>query len=445
MKGEKRKPIVVVLVASVVLALGFCIAFLITPSSTKGGSEGEQGRKKNPDEQGLQLGALFGDQWIIVRDLSTEGNGKPIYFTWQWPDEAFTDDGDFEPQPGTYPSGYEVSVDSGCVQPVSFEKVLPLNLQFELNDGAIGYYDSYGRERVPTYLIPLDPECKIPDVYADSWGTLVMETDSGRYNMARSPQDVLDASYEEVLATINRALSLSLDPAGRLVLELESVDESGASSTYLKTIDAPLENLALYQRVMKNGCLAATDNVVLSPGSLSLLDGSGLGHLVCGDDTAPDKDDFLRAASFLAGGGDKTGRINVDLLIYLNNRLEVNDLNWSSNRREVSISYFNFIGASYDRSHTHLSATANLLQPPAGAGPDAYPAYFDVASQVSLYDKVFTDDWPDGGGNEVVMNTPIVNFVRAADDALVMINYLHNYELPTYPVPPVVEPSYPVE
>ena len=59
----------------------------------------------------------------------------------------------------------------------------PIEKQFELPDpNGIYYYDSYGRKRIPTYLIPLDPECNIPDIYADSWGTEVIETDSGSYN-----------------------------------------------------------------------------------------------------------------------------------------------------------------------------------------------------------------------------------------------------------------------
>jgi len=204
--------------------------------------------------QGLPLGLLYGDQWVIVRDVTEEGNGKPIFFTWEWPEEAYDKaTGDFDPQPGTYPDKYSVSYESGCVQPVSFEPVEPLNEQFELTSNSIvHYYDSYGRERIPTYLIPLDPECNIPDIYADSWGTEVIETDSGRFNLARSPQSVLNAAYEEVLSIFNQAQAFSLDPAGRIVVDLTKIDDAGEAQPYSKTIDSPLENLALYQRLMQS-------------------------------------------------------------------------------------------------------------------------------------------------------------------------------------------------
>jgi len=441
MKAKEKKPVMVIAVTSGIVLLIFIIALIASPGSSKEGAPGVEGRKKNPDDQGVLLGLLFGDQWIVVRDLTAEGNGEPIYFSWQWPDTAYNEDGDFEPDAGVYPIGFEGGLDSGCVQPVSFEPVGDMAVQFELNDGGIGYYDSYGRERVPTYLIPLDPECKIPDVYAETWGAQVMEADSGRFNMARSPQNVIDAAYEEVLATCNRASNFFLDAAGRLVLEFTLDD----GTKDLKTIDSPLENLALYQKIMQNGCLVGTDEMTLNEGSIALLNGGGMGYLVCGDDSSPNNDDFLRAAAFLAGAGDKTGRVNVDLVIYLNNRLEVNDIQWSENKQEVSIGYFNFQGASYDRGREHLASTADLLQPPAGSDPQKYPRYFDVSTQISIFDKVFTTDWPDGDGDEVLMNTPIINFVRAADDALTIINYLHNYELPVYPLLPVEEPTYPVE
>lgn len=445
MKGVGNRNVLFVAATTLLILLTFTFTSLAANSGGSGPPEGDHGRQKDSDEQGLLLGIIYGDQWVIVRDLSQMGNGKPIYFSWQWPAEAYTADGDFDPPAGVYPTGYEAGLARGCVQPVSFDPVVPLGTQFTLPGSGIAFYDSYGRERIPTYLIPLDPECNIPDVYADTWGTQVMEADSGRFNIARSPQEVMDSAYEEAIATCNQALAFSLDAAGRLVLELPTVDASGEPTTYLKTIDAPAENLALYQRVMQNGCLSATENMALSQDAINLLNSSGMGHLVCGNGDVPDEQDFLRAASFMGGSGDKTGRVTVDLVIYLNNRLEVNDIVWSENKQEVTIGYFDFQGASYNRGDTHLTSTADLLEPPLGNDPAVYPASFDVVYDMSVYEKVFTTDWPNGEGNPVVMNTPIINFVRAADDATSIINYIHNYALPTYPLLPIAEPTYPTE
>lgn len=444
MKRIVRKALFWMLATSLILATHSIAAGKGSTGST-GSLEEDHGNQKDSEDQGLLLGLIYGDQWIVVRDLTATGNGKPVYFSWEWPAEAYTEDGDFDPPPNVYPTGYLEGLESGCVQPISFDPVEPLDAQFEVADSDVLFYDSYGRERVPAYLIPLDPECKIPDAYAGSWGEQVMEANSGRLNLARSPQHVIDAAYEEALATMNEARSFSLDPAGRLALELETTDEYGNLDSVLKTIDSPLENLALYQRIMQSGCLADTANIALSEESASLLTSSGLGHLNCSNNTSPTSQDFLRAASFLGGAADKTGRISVDMLIYLNNRLGVNDVVWSADGKEVSIGYYNFQGASYNRKENHFNTTAGLLQPPDNADTSTFPSFFNVVNNTTIYDKVFSADWPGGEENGVMMNSPVINFVRAADDALGIINYIHSYALPTFPLPPVEEPTYPAD
>lgn len=310
----------------------------------------------------------------------------------------------------------------------------------DLPDGPISHYDSYGRERVPTYLVPLDPECKIPVVYEELWGSQVMEPESGRYNMSRSPQDVVDAAYDEVLSTVNQATMFDIDPAGRLMMLLTD-DVTGLP--YWKTVDSPAENLALYQKLMKDGCFTPTANTELDTGVASQLSTDGFGYLVCGDGDAdiPDNEDYLRAASFVAGAGDKTGRFNVDLLIYLNNRLDINDVIWSPNKKEVTIHYYDFQSFDYDRDFTHSGTIATLLQPVDDNDPDETD--FSVVDTL-IYEKIFTDDWPDGVAG-VDMDTPIVNFVRAVDDSLAIIYYIHNYAVPENPVEPVEEPVYVTE
>ncbi|AEI14293.1 hypothetical protein Flexsi_0615 [Flexistipes sinusarabici DSM 4947] len=74
---------------------------------------------------------------------------------------------------------------------------------------------------------------------------------------------------------------------------------------------------------------------------------------------------------------------------------------------------------------------------------------FQVVYGTTIFDKRFGYNWPAGecsvGADSyypydnVDANTPIINFVRAADDALTIIDYIHNYELPAYPLEPVSE------
>jgi len=394
----------------------------------EGKGSGDHGRKKDSEDQGTLLGLIYGDQWIIVRDVSADGDGQPVYFTWTWPDEAYNSEGDFEPNPDNL-SSYNIEVavnnESGCVQPVSFEEVPGLSTQFEVSTLGVPYYDSYGRIKSPTYLIPLDPECKIPATLEEQWGGLVMEADAGRFNLSRSPQDVLDAAYEEAIATINQASEIGLDPAGRLLLEIPVADEYGVIiDNTSKTIDSPLENLALYQKVMLNGCLADTENVGLSDSAKLLLETTDLAYLSCGTDTSLSDDDMQRAASFLAGAGDKTGRITIDLLVYLNNFLEINQVVWAENKQEIiDIFYYDFQNFSYNRCAEHAATRADLLQPVYNDGD--YPNMFQVVYGTTIFDKRFGYNWPAGecsvGADSyypydnVDANTPIINFVRAAD------------------------------
>lgn len=441
--------------ASLILAM-LSLAFVTESLSAPGGTgssgppdgygPGTHGRQKDDGDKGVLQGLVFGDQWVIVRDLTAAEDGAPIYFKWDWPPGAYNAEGDFEPPVGVYPTGYSiVSAGNGCVQPVSYDPI-------ELDDGAepqeqyvlpgppdVSHYDSYGRERLPTYLIPLDPECKIPVTYESTWGTHVMEAESGRFNISRSPQAVMDAAYEEVLNTINQASQFDLDPAGRLMMVL--LDEEGAP--YWKTIDSPSENLALYQKLLWDGCFTATADIALT--NAAQLTADGFDYLVCADETVaeePDDEDFLRAAAFLAGAGDKTGRITVDLLVYLNNRLGVNDIIWTANKKGIeSIGYYDFQGFAYDRNATHFYTFATLLQPISEAENETQ---FEI-TVVDIYDKIFTHDWPTGLiSSDVDMDTPIINFVRAADDSLAIIYYIHNYAVPVNPVEPVVEPVYPI-
>jgi hypothetical protein len=326
-------------------------------------------------------------------------------------------------------------VEGGCVQPISFDS-------FDLNPDTVEvetfsytqYVDSYGLMPDEVYLIPLDPECKVPAGYEDSWGAQTVEVDSGRLALARTTDYVIEDAYNEAVANINLTTTpVTLDAAGRLVLTLEDAD----GLPYLKTVDSPRENLAMYQRIMLEirdngeGCLPGVDANVL---------GDEVAHLGCGADVDDPDRDLLRAASFLAGAADKSGNIGIDEVVYINNSLEINTIEESSTGSLLVTGYFDFKDdfgyLRYEGGDGALGeyygVTAILLQPPdPTTNPDdfenGYPTYFSVVPDVPIYANVFGEDW-DGRLN----GYPIVNFVRAADDAVTVINYIHNYELPEY-------------
>lgn len=99
------------------------------------------------------------------------------------------------------------------------------------------------------------------------WIDLVQEVDFGRLNLSRSPEAVLQAAFDEAINAINNATKIKLDAAGRLFLtttvlsETETIVDPATGCTLPKTeivekaIDSPLENLALYVKLMKDGHL----------------------------------------------------------------------------------------------------------------------------------------------------------------------------------------------
>ena len=410
------------------------------PTDPGGGPPGGHGR--HPSDPGGHIkGDLLGDLWVVVRNVGAGGNGEPIHFTWNWPQEYYDETGALVipegglPEPDNQGNYYNEGVEGGCVQPISYVPLVPAPTA----DGTQFTYDyvsSYGNP-LTVYLIPLDAECNIPDVYAETWGTQVTEVDSGRLALARTTQYVIDSAYEEALVALNDATSVTLGPAGRLQIVPSDAPE--------RIIDSPRENLALYQRLMLDGCLAPTANVSLT--NTGIFQNAGLGFLVCPESgtTTPGNQDLQVAASFLAGAADKTGAIGIDEVAYLNSILGINTVEESATDGSLFVTgYFNFGDFAYWRNGIYGQKVADLLQPPAGWTEDqGYPASFRVVSGVSISSGVFGGaDWVEPNNNPTYPHMPIINFVRAADDAVSVIFYIHNYELPVYPVPLEAEETY---
>lgn len=232
-------------------------------------------------------------------------------------------------------------------------------------------------------LIPLDEEGHPVDE------TLTVEVELGRLNVGRAPSKVLDRRADEVIALLNAATAVSLDAAGRLVLTVDGEE---------KTIDSPLENLAIYTALMTTGTIPGVTD----------LPGDAYDFLVDGVLTAKD---VQASAAFLAGASDKTGVLTTDEIAYINTFLDINVEKSGS----VSYSVVDYSGVSYDRSDSFGSVTTTVLvQQPDGSW---------VAQDVNVYDVVF-------GGVDYTGSGSLDAYTQAADDAREVIEFIHEYEVP---------------
>jgi hypothetical protein len=231
--------------------------------------------------------------------------------------------------------------------------------------------------------IPLDEEGAPIDP------SLATEVELGRLNVGRAPTQVLDRRAEEVITLLNSATELSLDAAGRLVVTVDGV---------AKTIDSPLENLAIYVALMTTGTIPGVDD----------LPGTEFDHLVDGVLTV---EDLASAASFAAAATDKTGSFSVDEVAYLNAFLGIR----IEKSGDVAYSVFDYSNFSYDRSDMYGDITVEvLIQQPDGSW---------VPTVINVYEVIFGSvDYSSSGSISV--------FSQAADDARAIINFIHEYALP---------------
>jgi len=320
-------------------------------------------------------GDLMGDLYGDLYVIVRDANGEPILYTWVW-------DGGVPAYPVVDPAGFP--------QPIAIS-----DAEAEL----------LGLDPLPDEfegLVPLDVEGLVPEAYAE----YTQEVDFGRLNLARAPTEFLDLAYEEAINAINNCDAIGLDPAGRLLLTV------GEES---KAIDAPRECLALYREIMRKGYLSGLTKDAMFMGGLDHLRQQGDGSV---ETTNGDLD---TAACLFAGAADKGGFISVDKVVYTNSFLGINDLEAGT--------YFPFVtmGYTYKRSLAYGSVEAALLQGPVAGD---YDVMFYLDEHVNIMNSVFGD--VDAGPG----TAGAAEFAHAADDALAVITYIHNWAVPEYDVEP---------
>lgn len=285
----------------------------------------------------------------------------------------------------------------------------------------------------------------------------VVEVDYfGRLNGGRTKERNSRMHFNEVISSIRAADIVKQDKTGRLMLGYDCGDNSSCDSW--STIDSPMESMALYTRLMKYGHfqtdpleidLWAHGDPALGIQYHPALDGSDwakfqspLMHLASADvnfsEPEPlDEKDFARAGIFLGASANKTGKITVDLVQYVNRILKItldtattrsnidtlpalirDGENIYESNGEVEERFVDFGAVAYDRVAWNEENLAIIRPMKKGS--------WGIAEDVSLlgwleFINGESPDVPIGG---------IDGFVQAASDGLRTIEFVHNYAIP---------------
>jgi hypothetical protein len=262
----------------------------------------------------MTTGSLYGDLYVILRYQGGEtknvpavgADGQPIMGTGDWTDpetdETYTvprqlwttapavggeprlteefasytiideETGAYIINPDTGTIWYPAPYPSQCVQPVAnAERWGDISEKTGLDDNRLPLIMTYDATWDRT-------ECEVaPDIFlaaGETWNgvtyytniyytDLIEEVSFGRLNQGRAPEAVLNHAFDEAINAINQAKNIVIDASGRLLLTTDVYDEFLTNpdgtplliDTVTKAIDSPLENLALYVKLMKDGHL----------------------------------------------------------------------------------------------------------------------------------------------------------------------------------------------
>lgn len=216
-------------------------------------------------------------------------------------------------------------------------------------------------------VVQLTPEGDLPEEYVD----LVVEVEFGRTSVVRSPSQVTDQALDEALTKIDAGTTITLDEAGRIVVD-------GVA------IDSPLENLALYEYIMTGGTVEKLPS------------------------------DF-DVAALLGAATDKTSPLTIDEIVYLNTIIGINPIDVTTG----AIDYYDFSDYEYDRTAAYDGVMITYLSDPEGDG-----TYVTVTESVmdAVFDGQTWTDTTTGG---------VDDFTQSADDARAVIEFVHDVPVPT--------------
>ncbi|WP_139188408.1 hypothetical protein [Aliiruegeria lutimaris] len=254
------------------------------------------------------------------------------------------------------------------------------------------------------WVQPLDAEGNL--IALDEEGhpldeSLTVEVELGRLNVGRAPTHVLTRRADEVITLLNLATDIRTDPAGRLELLVDDV---------WKTIDSPLENLAIYVALVGAGTIEGVDD----------LPGEAFDFMV---DGVWSIEDIQASASFLAAATDKSGEFTTDEIAYINAFLGI-ETETIGNVTYTDLDYSTF---SYDRESLYGDVTTEVLVLSGGDW---------VVETVNIYEAVFGSEpmiIGDDSATPDVGEGTLEAYMTAAEDARLVINFIHEYAVPEDP------------
>jgi len=200
-------------------------------------------------------------------------------------------------------NGVPIPSEDGCRQPLAFptNDNCPMVAEVDCPDPT-------------TCVVPLVNDEETICGITPGFESCVREVEFGRMSVSRSPEDIFTRQLCDVVTTLDAADQIQLDPAGRLVAfsSIEGVEP--------KTIDSPVQNLAIYWLLMlNNGNLQI--NTDLLPGA----DGIDACADVLNKSIPLPASAVITAARGLGAASDKGGKVDVDLIAYLNRILGLTD------------------------------------------------------------------------------------------------------------------------
>jgi len=437
-----KKILVVLLVMGLILPVGVVMAGN-GPGGPGGGGEGDI-----PD-----TGELYGDLYVILRNAY----GAPIL------------DANGCIQPISAVDGGELEIYDSTGTTLLFETTAIAGEPF-----ALAYYTDEAAE--------IEVACELTEGMLD-W---VQAVDFGRLNLGRAPEGVIAHAFDEAINKMNAATDMRLDPAGRLMLLLDgewfTIDAPAENlALYVKMmIDGHwiTTDLTPVEPGGKGGGKgggggppegdgpSTEDRPVLSATAIALLadieaDATGEIHLNLldlgnQDRTTPlTNDELILAASLLAGAADKTGSITLDKVVYINSIYGINQA--GSYVTEEGARYFDFSAFDQDNKYNRKINFLRRYTPECGWGnvwvlqPTGDPANFTFAAMcMSLLTYAESSDYfdnavrylnfeeeylyaYDAAGNQILGFDFVTNvraFTQASDDALQVLEYIHNYKVP---------------
>lgn len=275
-------------------------------------------------------------------------------------------------------------------------------------------------------VVPVDPTtCAV----AAGYEQYTQEVDFGRTSVVRSPASVLESQMDDVLVNLGTAACTSLDPAGRLVTSSVADTDTNDVVVTSAEIDSPLQNLAIYRQLMLTGYLGTAAAPVDVP------------------DNENPPNVLNTAARALGAAMDKTGKISVDTVAYLNQILGLTDEGVQTYLPKSCIEvkeevqgavqmvrkcFLDYSAFNYDRGSNFatLPSPAYIPASAPAQGWFEYLTLLDTTPTFQIAQGPILDAVPQLSADPSLAASNIAGFAQAADDTRAVIDFMHTWPVP---------------